>query len=604
MAGITLPFSSAVANKEDLAETVPAHWRSSPPPFKTSSRGGAWLALCLQPRPEGGFGWPETGALLCFCALLFPAIAHHESWFDEAQAWLLARDCSLRDLFVHRLHYEGAPGLWHALLWCEAHCHLTFFAMRCIAGGFAALGITVWLRFNPLPRLLSLLMPFTYFFLFQYAVVARSYTLAPLFAFWLLHLYSRRSSSPVLFAVVAGLFANCSLHMAAFAVGLTLLYAQDRLKPRGATPGLRLRQLSLPALVLALFLVGAVLTAVPTADGSSTTANPIVSSLRALGPHAQKVTTLSTLPTGIPTGIQERSLTPPPQGRLATALWNRIHVDSAAPPQVKLKAAVVKHLVVLLTAITGPIATSNLLALAFVGLVIWNLASARLWLALAPYALVQMCNILISGEAHHIGLTWVALVGVLWVVSLQAAETKGRLKLTTPLLLLFALTLVVEVLQVDWSTHALYADLTGPYSGHLALANFLQQLAPDQRVANFDQGPDAVNAYLAHRPYFNTNTAYWPFSRTRDPDLRFAETMATHPDRVVITLSLVEAPVMNQWVTLMPQGTVLTYPARMAYLKTHGYHESNRFCGTRVFRDAAESLDCDVVFALDRAALP
>ena len=56
--------------------------------------------------------------LLIYISLVVIIALKHEPWFDEAQAWLIARDSNLIDLFVTYLRYEGNPGLWHLLLTC------------------------------------------------------------------------------------------------------------------------------------------------------------------------------------------------------------------------------------------------------------------------------------------------------------------------------------------------------------------------------------------------------------------------------------------------------------------------------------------------------
>ena len=40
----------------------------------------------------------------------------HEPWFDESQAWLIARCVSFKELFTYVPHYEGHPPLWHLIL--------------------------------------------------------------------------------------------------------------------------------------------------------------------------------------------------------------------------------------------------------------------------------------------------------------------------------------------------------------------------------------------------------------------------------------------------------------------------------------------------------
>ena len=43
-------------------------------------------------------------------------MSFHEPWFDEAQAWQIARSASLREILFEIPHYEGHPQLWHLIL--------------------------------------------------------------------------------------------------------------------------------------------------------------------------------------------------------------------------------------------------------------------------------------------------------------------------------------------------------------------------------------------------------------------------------------------------------------------------------------------------------
>lgn len=61
----------------------------------------------LKPRSHPSFHKLEA-IVLGLYVLLSGWITHfHEPWADEAQSWLIARDSSLSDLFLKRLHYEG-----------------------------------------------------------------------------------------------------------------------------------------------------------------------------------------------------------------------------------------------------------------------------------------------------------------------------------------------------------------------------------------------------------------------------------------------------------------------------------------------------------------
>ena len=565
-----------------------------------------WVSSLLMPGRRPAFGIGEMISLAVFCGLVAWCIPHHESWFDETQAWLIAKSSTLFDLVVHRLHYEGAPALWHILLWCEYRLGISFLGMRWIAGAIAAAGAYVWLRYNPLPRVIGLVVPLGFFFVYQYSVVARTYVMCPVFAFSLMALYQDRKSKPLVFAVVAGLFANCSLHMAAFSCGLALMYARDRwaltassapVASGGERRGMPLRrgQLVVPAMVLLALLMGSAATAIPTADGSSTTSNPLVSGVRKVTPHAGvEAVQAASATTQLDMPVQ---LEAPPQGRLATWAWHKVALTPGASAKQVKQGKIFKKLLVLLTAITVPISTSNVLAGVLMVLLVMALWQAGLMITLAPWVLVQLCNVLIAGEAHHIGLVWVALLCSLWALSLEPV-THGPGELVR--VALYGVTLVVALLQVGWSVHSIHGDLVDPYSGSQATAAWFRTLPAGTRIAGFDDDSVAVNAYLnsapGHSPYMNQTLLYWPYSKTRDPSLWTEQTLAERPDVVTVKASSPEHPVMDQWVQLLGPSQMFTSQRTLHLLEVDGYHLTHRFCGHRFFRDAAEATDCRLIY--------
>jgi hypothetical protein len=205
---------------------------------------------------------PEWIVLTAYAALVYWAIRFHEPWADEAQAWQLARSLPLGTLFRQYIRYEGTPGLWHFLLWVLNRAHVSYSALHWLCGLVAISSIALLLFKSPFPRYLKLSLPFTYFLVFQYAVVARSYVLVPgslfLIAIWW-------KKSPMVMALLLGLLSNVSAHAAAIAFGLTLVFAFERLR-RDRRDSEKRKQLLLAALVVALFVAVASWTAWPPQD--------------------------------------------------------------------------------------------------------------------------------------------------------------------------------------------------------------------------------------------------------------------------------------------------------------------------------------------------
>ncbi len=210
--------------------------------------------------------WPEWCALSLYAGLVAFAIPYHEPGVDEAQAWQLARSLPLGSLFKTYIRYEGSPGLWHFLLWIMTRAHVSYSGLHWICGAIATAGVSLLIFKSPLPRYLKLSFPFTYFLLFQYAVVARNYLLVPIFFFALAICWKKK---PLMVALMLGLLANTALHAAVLSGGLAIVYAFEQVRSGTLREPRRRRRLLLCALLLVAFYAFAIWTAWPPKDLST-----------------------------------------------------------------------------------------------------------------------------------------------------------------------------------------------------------------------------------------------------------------------------------------------------------------------------------------------
>ena len=165
-----------------------------------------------------------------YVVLLSIAVLRHEPWFDEAQAWLLARDSNLYDLLVKYMRYEGSPALWHLILFIPAKLQLPYKTLNIISGLIAASSVFLFIRYSPFPTIIKVLYPFTYFAFYQYAVVARSYALIPLLLFLIAMAYDKKIEKPYIYILLTCLLANVSLHGLIIAMGLVFLHFIDLIR--------------------------------------------------------------------------------------------------------------------------------------------------------------------------------------------------------------------------------------------------------------------------------------------------------------------------------------------------------------------------------------
>jgi len=201
--------------------------------------GAGELSASPQEQPRPGFSassndrwWriADFGVFGLWIAVVGFILSYHEKWADEAQVWLIARDLNLPTIWFHELRYNGTPGLWHTILWVAQHWfHAPYAAMGVIGMVCAAGGVAFILWKSPFPRPLNYLLVFSYFIVYQYAVIARSYNLLPLLLFGTAYLYRDRSR-PARMTMALILLANVASQGTLLAAALGSCYLIEALK--------------------------------------------------------------------------------------------------------------------------------------------------------------------------------------------------------------------------------------------------------------------------------------------------------------------------------------------------------------------------------------
>ena len=150
--------------------------------------------------------------LLVYAVLTLIGATHHELWFDEAQAWGIARDAA-PDTFMEILRHEGHPALWYLILMPFAKAGMFCEVINIISWFFsvAAAGLFVWKA--PFGLVFKAAMLFSSGFLFFNSVNSRVYCLIPLFLFLIAIIYPKRDRHAVIYGLLVGLLANTHIMM-------------------------------------------------------------------------------------------------------------------------------------------------------------------------------------------------------------------------------------------------------------------------------------------------------------------------------------------------------------------------------------------------------
>jgi hypothetical protein len=153
------------------------------------------------------------------------AISRHELWSDELHSWNIAKaSTSFFDL-IYNTRYEGHPPAWYTILWSISKFTHNVTYIQAPQLIIACLAVFIVLFFSPFPIITRILIPFGYYFLFEYAVLSRNYAIGVLFAFCICLII--RKDFPyksLLYYILLLLLSNTHLFAAALAGSLHLYF--------------------------------------------------------------------------------------------------------------------------------------------------------------------------------------------------------------------------------------------------------------------------------------------------------------------------------------------------------------------------------------------
>ena len=165
------------------------------------------------------------------------AIAHivigffHEPWYDESVAWQIARCASIKDILFEIPHYEGHPPLWYIILVPFAKLGAPYELSLCIVSLiFAGVACCLIIWKSPFPRIIRLLLPFTYFFFYQYGVISRPYCVMMLVFVLLAMAHHKKDLKPGIYVALLMLLCLSSAYGILIAGGLAIAWILEMWK--------------------------------------------------------------------------------------------------------------------------------------------------------------------------------------------------------------------------------------------------------------------------------------------------------------------------------------------------------------------------------------
>ena len=167
----------------------------------------------------------EIAVVILYTVLHVLLCLFHEGCFDEVHAWNIAKDGCLFDIIFKVPHTEGHPALWHLLLVPFAKAGLPYKLSALIVTTFFSTIMVSVLEFKaPFFKLIKCLLPFSYFFFYQYGVIARPYCMMMPALLLLASLYKERDKKPVRYTLALVFLSATSAFGTALAGGMAAVW--------------------------------------------------------------------------------------------------------------------------------------------------------------------------------------------------------------------------------------------------------------------------------------------------------------------------------------------------------------------------------------------
>jgi hypothetical protein len=387
----------------------------------------------------------DASVWLTLATLVLYTASKHEPWADEADTWVEVRDLSWFRLVFSELRYDGHLPLWHSIVWIPMHLfHMSYDYFVFIGGVCAVAGLAVLVFLAPFPRILRYVIASSFFFIYQYAVVARPYVLMPLLGFLAAYFYRQGLPRIIPFAIAIALLIQDSSYAAVIGIALSAFYSlQLVLKWKEVPRGDRGRVFFSGSLIAAS-LVFAFIVLYPKSD----------SSLISEAAHYSLSQRLSRFAEGLTGAFGENTPAALPILLLA-ALWSLIRRN-------------------------------------------WLLLVLTVGGSAFEYGFLR-------GFGHHQGLITIAFVVFLWAVWPRAEERSQMAYFPKVVHQAFlAVLLITFGWQCSWSYQAIRGDWAGPYSGARDAAEYLKSVHAEKfGIGGYTFWAVGIQPYFSHNIFLN-----------------------------------------------------------------------------------------------------
>lgn len=165
-------------------------------------------------------------ALILYAVFTLIMVLNHEYWFDEGQAWNIARDNSLSGI-VGVMKYEGHPPLWHFLLKLFITFGCSYKALGLVSWGISVLTAGLVLFALPAKPYMKIALLVSGHMLYFNSVISRTYCLIGLLVILIAIVHPKRKKHPILLGILTALLTNTHIVMCGLVGGIGIFMLID-----------------------------------------------------------------------------------------------------------------------------------------------------------------------------------------------------------------------------------------------------------------------------------------------------------------------------------------------------------------------------------------
>jgi hypothetical protein len=438
---------------------------------------------------------------------------YHEMWRDEFQAWQVAKfSPDLKTFYENQKIESGHLILWNIILYIISHFLGGIRWEQVVHTIISCSSVFVLTRYAPFSRMQKILIPFGYFFLFEYNIIAREYSLTVLLVLLIAYNIRRAPEKLLVLGILLGLLVQINYYSIVFAIGFSLIIMRNLLLERKQNHFSK-KQKSGFALGAAILSVSAVFAIVQILHGyNDRVTKQLSGNARFFNDHVSDTLTRA-LSAFIPVPFFD-----------SANVWNHFIIEYFS------------------------VGLRLLLFVLILASILWMLRKQKdilLFFLLCSAVFIAFAYESIYGYARHQGHIFILLIAVLWMNSARAGQEEGRKALLNTLAG-YALAVVFSI-QVITSGIFYYKEITYPFSNIPAMAKFVESnhLTGYYICGYFDYSTSPLSAYTYKPVYFpqSKSEAYfidWSMSQpaltTNELLKRISEKLSSH-DSLILILS-------------------------------------------------------------------